>query len=169
MTLVDAIDKACTANEKKLLDEVRPPVPELVDAARAYIDRFTLWCKSRGVKALPCAPATLAAFCRAENAFGVPPDRIFDEVRAVEQAHDAAYLSNPAATLAVRTELGRILNIPEDGPRSWPKTDRPLYASLPIEVRAVIARREEQTSTALRRLQNRMSDLSKKELKQNAS
>jgi hypothetical protein len=106
---------------------------------------------------------TLAAFCRAENAFGVPPDRIFDEVRAVELAHDATGLSNPAATLAVRTELWRILEL-GDGPRTWPKADRPLWASLPIEVRAVIARREEQTHTALRRLQNRMSDLSKKGL-----
>ena len=135
MSLVETIERAQIANEKKLAAEVKPPKPELDDEALRHMARFASWAKSRGVKPLPCAPVTLAAFVRAENAFGVPPDRIFDSVRAVEQTHDAAGLSNPAATLAVRTELGRILNL--EAPRTWPKADRPIFNSLPIEVRAV--------------------------------
>jgi hypothetical protein len=77
----------------------------------------------------------------------VPADRIVDAVWAIEALHDNAGHSNPCATASVRIELGRILNL-GDGPRSWPRADRVKYLALPVEIQAVIDRREQQNSRA---------------------
>jgi hypothetical protein len=162
MTLTETIKVVQAKNEKDLAARIAAPKPELDDETRLHIQRFQSWCKSRGVPAQPAAPTTVAAFIRAENAFGVDPNRIFNAVRSIEHWHDSASLSNPCATLVVRTELGRILKL-EDRPRSWPKSCQGIFVSLPEEARAVILRREEQNSTALRKLQNKVHDtLSKK-------
>jgi hypothetical protein len=160
ISLVQQIEIAHAKNEQKIQAEVGIPQTDISTEAALQIKHFGAWCRSRGVKSLPSVPATVAAFIRSEAAIGVPPDRIVDAVWAIEALHDNAGYSNPWATASVRTEVGRILNL--DGcPRSWPKADRLKYNSLPIEIRAVIDRREQQNSRALRKIQNNFADFKK--------
>jgi len=159
MNLAQAIAEAHSKNEQTLANSIAAPRPPLETDALVCVRRFADWCKSRGVPFCPAQPSTVAAFIRYENKNGANFQRIFETVRAVEQMHDSAALSNPCATMAVRHELGCIYHI--DAPRSWPKADRPLFNSLPIELRAVIERRAEQDSKVLRRLQNEVAELRK--------
>jgi hypothetical protein len=159
MNLAQAIAEAHSKNEQTLANSIAAPRPQLASDALVCVRRFADWCKSRGVPFCPAQPATVAAYIRYENKSGAKFQRIFETVRAIEQMHDAAGLSNPCATMAVRHELGCIYHI--EAPRSWPKADRPLFNSLPIEVRAVIERRAEQDSNAVRRAQNEAAELRK--------
>jgi hypothetical protein len=159
MNLAQAIAVAHERNEVALASTIAVPKPELESDALVCVRRFSDWCNSKGVPFLPAQPSTVAAYIRFENKSGANFQRIFETVRAIEQAHDAAGASNPCATMAVRHELGTLYHI--DAPRSWPKADRPLFNTLPIEVRAVIERRAEQDSKVLRRLQNEAAELRK--------
>jgi hypothetical protein len=159
MNLAQAIAEVHSKNEKGLAKSIAAPRPQLESDALVCVRRFADWCKARGVPFCPTQPATVAAYIRHENKEGANFQRIFDTVRSVEQMHDAAGLSNPCATMAVRHELGCIYHI--DAPRSWPKADRPLFNSLPIEVRAVIERRAEQDSKVVKRLLNEAAELRK--------
>jgi hypothetical protein len=159
VNLAHAIAVAHEKNEAGLANLIAAPKPELQSDALVCVRRFADWAKSKGVPFLPAQPSTVAAYIRFENKNGANFQRIFETVRAIEQLHDTGALSNPCATMAVRHELGCIYHI--DAPRSWPKTDRPLFNSLPIEVRAVIERRSEQDSKVLRRLQNEAAELRK--------
>src|SRR5262249_8856878 len=136
MNLVQQIQAAQEKNEQKLAAELNPPKVELESDELVLIRRFADFCKARGVGFLPAAPATVALFLRTENQGGADYKRIFATAQAIERLHDRAMLPNPVATFAVRNELGRLYHL--DAPRSWPKADRPLFNSLPIEVRAVI-------------------------------
>jgi hypothetical protein len=151
MTLVDAIERAHAENEKKLASQVPTPKQELDSEAIMHLRRFAEWCKSRGVKCLPCGPTTAAAFIRHESAAGVPADRILSALEAIEAAHSG--LSNPIASAAPRAELARILKL-EGEPRSWSKPERLVFAGLPPEVQGIITRRAKRDSDLIRRLQN---------------
>jgi hypothetical protein len=146
------IEIAQQKNADKLAAELKPPRFELDTEALLALRHFKAWCDQRGVKSCPARPATAGAFVRSEAAAGVQPERIFDALQAIELLHDNAGLPNPIATAAVRAELGRILSV--DAPRSWKKSDGLLFNGLPIEVRAVIARRARQDELAIRKLQN---------------
>jgi hypothetical protein len=161
MTLTETIQTVQRRNEKDLATRIAAPVPELDDQTRLYIQRFQTWCKSRGVPAQPAAPTTVAAYIRAENAFGVDPSRIFDATRAIELWHDSAGLSSPCATISCRTELERIM--PTQAPRSWSKADRLVFQSLSIEAREIILKRATQDELALRRLQNKTHEFLSKQ------
>lgn len=156
MNLAQAIAQA-RKNEQALASMIAAPKPQLESDALICVRRFGDWCRSKGVPFCPAQPATVAAYIRHENKEGANFQRIFDTVQAIEQMHDAAGVSNPCATMAVRHELGCIYHV--DAPRSWPKADRPLFSSLPIEVRAVIERRAEQDSRAVRKAQQEATDL----------
>jgi len=157
MNLPQQIEAAQQKNEAKLAAEIAPPKLEIETDALLLLRHFAAWCKERGIKSCPAQPATVAAFIRSQNSIGVQREQIFDALRAIEAMHDNHALPNPVATAAVRVELGRILNI--EAPRSWPKADRVKFYSLPIEVRAVIERRAQQDTKALRRLQNEVAQL----------
>ena len=161
--LVQQIEIAQQKNEQKISTEIGIPQQEISTEAALLLRHFSAWCKSRGIKALPCAPTSVAAFVRSESAIGVPPERIFDALQVIEAVHDNAGYSNPCATASVRVELGRLFNL--DGhPRSWPKADRLKYNALPIELRIVIDRREIQNTRALRKLQNDFAAFKQKQL-----
>lgn len=160
MNLAEAISAAHQQNERTLANSIAAPKPDMSEDMLAHIRRFAEWCKSKGVPFCPAQPATVAAYIRhlvQEGPLNYYP--LLAAIRAIEQMHDQAGLANPCATLAVRHELGCHLHI--DAPRSWPKADRPLFNALPIEVRAVIERRADQDSKALRRLQNEAAELRK--------
>jgi hypothetical protein len=159
MTLTEQIELAHQQNEKKIASEVGIPKVELDTEAVLMLRHFAEWAKSRGIRYLPCAPASAAAFCRAESAVGVPAERIVRTLEAIQAMHDNAGLANPIATASVRTELARILDIP--APRSWPTADKLKWNSIPPEIQAVISRRDAQDSKVLRRLQNENAELRK--------
>ena len=153
VSLAQQIERGQAANQQKIAAEIGIPQQDISTEAALLLRHFSAWCNSRGVKSLPCAPTTVAAFVRSEAAIGVSPEQIFDALAAIEALHDNSNYANPVATAAVRCELGRLFNL--DGhPRSWPKADRLKYNALPIELRIVIDRRETQNTRALRKLQN---------------
>lgn len=156
MNLQESIARAHQQNERTLATQIAAPKPELSQDTLACIRRFAEWCKTKGVPFCPAAPATVAAYIHQDRRDLLEE---FATVQAIEAMHDEALLANPCATMAVRHVLGTLYQI--DAPRSWPKADRPLFNALPIEVRAVIERRAEQDSKALRRLQNEAAELRK--------
>jgi hypothetical protein len=154
MTLTEAIERAYSQNEQTLATQIAAPRLEY-DAER--LQQFADWCKERGVRPLPAAPATIAAFVR-----DLRPEEIPAVLADIEALHSNANLANPIATTPVRAVLQEILKL--DPPR-WNKPEQLLWAALPPEVRGVISRRDKQTSTLIRRLQNENADL-KKQLSQ---
>ena len=130
-----------------------------LDAAECdAIARLRKWCQEIGVSSCPCKPLTLAAFIRSEAALGVAPEEIATTYcGAISELHNHYGHANPTATTPVRLELSRILKLTP--PRSWPKKDRLMFAGLPPEARAIIARREEDRDRELRRLQNELAKL----------
>jgi hypothetical protein len=183
MTLAEQIETVQLANERKLAAEVGAPKQEQLDTeALVTLRHFAQWAKSRGVKYLPCAPTTLAAFIRSESANGVPPERILTALEAIEQAHESTGLANCVATGVVRAEL-RHLKIDELygyfssscstadltlGPRGWAKEERVVFVTLPPNAQKIIARHLWLDSRAVRVAQNRATELQKQisELKQ---
>jgi hypothetical protein len=149
--LAQQIELAQRANERKIATSVPLPQQEISTEAALLLKHFAAWCKSRGIKALPCAPTSVAAFIKSESDSGVRPQQIIEVVHLIEALHDNQGLANPVATAVVRCELGKLLKI--EAPRSWRKTEWPLFYSLPIEVRAVIERRQRENDNALRRVQ----------------
>jgi hypothetical protein len=123
------------------------------DASR-LAGTFVRWCADHGVRSCPATPAIVAAFVRS---MGVSTEEVAAALVAIAELHDRAEASNPVATAAVRAELSRILKLKP--PRSWRNADRPMFAELPPEIRAVIARREEDRDRELRRLQNEVAKL----------
>ena len=150
--LIQQIEIAHQKNSEKISREIGIPQTDISTEAALQLKHFGAWCKSKGIKALPCAPTSLAAFVRAENAIGVPVDRIVDALWAIEALHDNNGYANPVATAAVRVELDRILKF-DRYPR-WPKADKLKFLLLPPDIKAVIARREEQNTRVLRKIQN---------------
>jgi hypothetical protein len=152
LTLVTAIQLAQEKNEAALAQTAASFKTEI----DMHLRHFAGWCKQRGVRLCPAKPGTIAAFIRSEAAIGVPQDRILAALRSIEQMHDQAAEPNPVACSMPRAELARILKV--TAPRSWPKAERPLFFSLPVEVQQIVARRAEQDSITLRRLQNKVAE-----------
>jgi hypothetical protein len=175
--LVQAIDLAQQANEKRIAAEINPPKPKLDDAESLLLLRhFAGFCKQRGVKFCPARPATVAAFIRSEAAIGVPPATLFAAMLAIEALHDTQNEANPVACAAPRAELTRIREetetAPEDraklvqaldvrAPDSWNKSEKLLFNDLPVEAKEIIYRRDRQQCLVVRRAQNEASDLRK--------
>jgi hypothetical protein len=158
--LVQAIDLAREACEKRIAAEIDAPKHKIDDTEALLILRqFAEWCRSRGVKWLPATPATCAAWIRFQDADRIASETILKAIEAIQAAHNNNNFANPIATTAVRIELGRVLKIK---PPRWPKNELPLFFGLPPEIQAILARRAEQDSTALRRLQNKVAELAKK-------
>ena len=75
---------------------------------------------------------------------------------AIEAAHDRHSLANPVRTAIVRVELNAIVKV--DPPRSWPKKEKAMFALLPLDIKSIIALREEQRDNELRRLQSKVAE-----------
>jgi hypothetical protein len=160
LSITDAIQLAQEKNEAALAQNVQPPPQELDSEALLLLRHWAEFCKARGIRACPARPASVAMFIRSENSLGVPVERILAALAAIEVMHNQAAESNPVACAMPRLELEKITNI--EAPRTWPKVDRPLFQSLPPDVRAVIKRNADSTSLALRRLQNKVAAISQK-------
>jgi hypothetical protein len=129
------------------------------DAAERW-SRFSAFCTEKSVRELPAKPFVAAAFLKDQVARGVDVQGALSLLSAIEAAHDLVGLSNPTKTAAVRAILNEIVKTP--APRSWPAADKVLFAELPPDVRAIIAHREQERETALRRAQNALAEEKKK-------
>jgi hypothetical protein len=126
-------------------------------------DRFGLfekWCSDKSVRRLPAKPWVVAAFILDQTANGRDAQGCLALLAAIEAVHDVHSLSNPTATALVRSALESIIK--SDPPRSWPEEDRASWATLPPDIRAIIARRENDRDRELRRKQNEISELKKR-------
>ena len=156
MDLAQEIASAVARNEAQLAKSIAAPTVSLDADAQDRLRCFVDWCKERGVRPLPAAPATVAAFIKSLAHWAT--NDIVDLLINIEELHSNNNLANPAATTVVRAVLQDILKLE---PPHWNKSEQLLWAALPPEVQAVISRRDKQTSTLIRRLQNHNAELKK--------
>jgi hypothetical protein len=148
--LDQAIAAAFEANERKLAAQVPLPAATLDPHQRALFSAFEHFCRTNGVRALPASPTTIAAYLRAALAEG----DALAAAEAIRIAHQAHGLPCPVSTHVVRAQLNELLE--DKPPRSWRADEQLMWAALPPEIRAVIARRERQRDLELRRLQSKV-------------
>jgi hypothetical protein len=162
MNLAVVLEEAERKNQEKLTARISCPALELTPEARNRFSYFAHWCRDRGVRALPAMPATIAVFIKNEHQAGISGENIWKSVQAIELAHSQdVNLANPVATAVVRQALAEVYAV--KAPRSWSSAEHLIFYSLPIELRDVVKRHADLTSLELRRLHNKVADLSKKE------
>jgi hypothetical protein len=152
--LAEAIAQAHERNEAALAAKVAVPRQELDDATRQLLGTFAKFCSENGVPNCPAKPNTVALFIRS-----LPEANVLPTCEAIQACHDYYGLASPIASASVRAELERTLKIVP--PRSWPRAEQLAFSQLPVEIRAVIARREIQRETELRRCQNLAAEAKK--------
>jgi hypothetical protein len=113
------------------------------------------WCKEKSVRHAPAKPHVVAAF--------IIDQGNVDVLAAIDRLHQKFGLSTPVMTAIVGAAIERV--IPIKLPRSWPKEDCALVATLPAQVRHRIETREQERDAGLRRKHNELAEL-RKQLKQ---
>ena len=152
MSLGDALQEARRNNESRIEKSLCLERPELTDSQRLLVGRLQMFCGQNGIsQALPLAPVLVAAFLERQAA----PD-IEGAIAAIKAWSDYYFLADPCSSIPVRTVLERRLRIAP--PRAFNKQDRELFAALPVEMRSVVYRREQERDNALRRLQQRAAE-----------
>jgi hypothetical protein len=159
MTLAEMIQQAKAkeiADNESALASCFPPPPPLSPEAQLAVIPFVNWCANQGVRHLPAAPTSVAAFARFLQDNGAPRPRIAESLEAIDQLHQAAAVGSPVATWVVRSTVG---GSTIEAPRSWDKEGKVLFAQLPPDIQAKVATREADRETALRRSQNEAAAL----------
>jgi hypothetical protein len=151
----EAGERAITAG----LPFEQPKTPLATDEL-GRLGRFLAWAKEKCVRACPARPSVVAAYVLQEHGLGTPAQQILAILESIVAFHDHHSAPNPAATAVVRHALGEAIHI--EPPRSWPKEDKVLFATLPPDIRDVIARREQAREIELRRKQNEVAELRKR-------
>jgi hypothetical protein len=150
-------ERELDANEQAIAASFPPP-PELSREAQVAVAPFVAWCETQRVRALPARPTSVASFAQWQADLGVPKEKISATLSAIESLHFAASLGNPIATPIVRTITAASTIEP---PRSWDKDAKHRFAELPVELQRVVAAREKDRETHLRRSQNELADIKK--------
>ena len=150
-----------------IVQKIQPPAVELDDKARELLAPFVEWCARNNVRRCAAKPATVAAFVLHQVGEGATPENIFATLGAIELLHDLHRLSNPVQTQIVHAVLGQIVK--EPAPRSWTKVESRDWWALPPAIKAAIGRRQRETETTLRRLQNEVAELRKQKTEAAAS
>lgn len=148
-------------NEFALANQINaslPPVPQIDEDTQRLLAAFLQFCASANVRHHPAAPATCAMFLLSQARVGVAPERIAAAAQAIELLHDHYGLANPIQTRAARWALEQVLP-PIEAPRSWPAAEKAQFAHLPVQIRNVIATREQDREKTLRRSQNETAEL----------
>jgi hypothetical protein len=122
---------------------------------------FINWSANANVRHAPAAPAICGAFILNQARVGVAPERIAAEARAIELLHDHYGLANPIQTRAARWALDRVLPSIEP-PRSWTKEQKVQFSEFPRAAQEVIAAREKDRETTLRRGQNEIAEMKRR-------
>ena len=169
-TLTDAIEAAkqreqiarWDAAEARLLDgfEFAPPKTSLSADVLARLDIWGKWTASKQVRKCPAKSHVVAKFVIEQSELGASPQIILALVDAIAQLHLYHELSNPTVTPWVHHALNMVVRT--DPPRSWPREDRVLFATLDPAIRRIIADRERDRDRELRRLQNAAAEVRKK-------
>src|SRR5262245_11944782 len=133
-----------------------PPPSQLSDDARQRLIPFLAWCEQQKVRPVPCRPQCVAAYCQHQQDIGVSRQVIAERLEAIADLHNAASWGNPCATPVVRRVTGASTI---EAPRSWDKESKIAFTELPVEIQAVIAKREQDRETAMRRAQNEAGEL----------
>ena len=131
-----------------------PPL-ELSADIRTHLDPFNRWASQRHARRCPAKPTTVALFALEQNDMGVAVDTILEQLSAIEALHEKLTLPNPVRTLAVEYAMATLVKA--DPPRSWPKKDKAAFAMLPSDIRLILAKRQEQMDTEIRRLQSKVA------------
>jgi len=148
-------ERELDANEMALAS-CFPPPPELSPVEQQRLIPWLSWCEQQRVRPVRARPTTVAAYVRYQQDQGIPRPLIAERLEAIEALHEAAALANPVATVVVRTTTG---GSTIETPRSWAKDEKQLFTQLPVEIQRVIARREADRETQMRRSQNEAADL----------
>src|SRR5262245_25760653 len=82
---------------------------------------FLSWCEAQKVRAVPCRPQCVAAFCQYQQDQGISRQLIAERLEAIEALHNSVSVGNPCATPVVRTVTG-VSTI--EAPRSWDKESK---------------------------------------------
>ena len=162
MTLANELISAYEAGERAVtagLPFSEPKTP-LASDELSRLGRFLAWAKEKCVRACPARPSVVAAYVLHEHGLGTPAQQILAILEAVTAFHDHHGQPNPSATAVVRLALDDVIRI--EPPRSWPKEDKVLFATLPPDIRDVIARREQERDASLRRKQNELAEQTKR-------
>jgi hypothetical protein len=139
--------------------------PELMPGDAELLQPWLTWCKEAGVRHAPAKPWCVAAFILDRHRHGADEQQIHAVLGAITRLHDRFGLANPVAG-PVHAALYRIFEIYP--PRSWPKEDKALWATLPALVRHRITSREAERDAGLRKKQNELA-AKLKELQPNAN
>jgi len=155
-----ALDDGEAAIAQSVADLCAAPelTPGDIELLRPWLD----WAKQHSVRHAPAKPYSVARFIIDLHKLGFE-EKISDALAAIERLHDKFGLSNPVLTAIVGAAVERV--IPIKSPRSWPKADKALFATLPPQIRHRIEMREDQRDKELRRMQNEHAKL--KELQPN--
>jgi len=108
MNLAAEIAAAHANNEAQLAKSIAVPTVSLDVDAQMRLQNFADFCKSVGVRPLPAAPATVAAFAKAEYTRGASADAILHTLQDIEALHSNNNIANPIATVPVRAVLTEI-------------------------------------------------------------
>jgi hypothetical protein len=109
---------------------------------------------SLGAQGSAFAHFRIAAFVQWQLDQRVPRQVIVETLSAIENLHYAASVGNPVSAPVVAATLGTTV-LP---PRSWKKEDQEFFATLPLHAQEIIANRETQRETHLRRSQNILAE-----------
>jgi hypothetical protein len=131
-----------------------PVTPE----AQQRLTPFLAWCEHHKVRPVPCRPQCVAAYVQYQQDQGISRQLIAERLEAIEALHNAASWGNPCATPVVRTVTG---GSTIEAPRSWDKDSKLAFAELPPEIQAIVAKREKDRETHLRRGQNELAEMKK--------
>src|SRR5262245_23289087 len=126
--------------------------------AQQRLAPFLAWYEQQKVRSLPARPTSVAAYVQYQQDQGISRQLVAERLEAIEDLHNAASVGNPVATPVVRTVTGASTI---EAPRSWDKESKLAFAELPPEIQAVIARRERDRETHLRRGQNEVAEMKK--------
>jgi hypothetical protein len=147
-------ERELDANEAALAKSFPPP-PQVSPEAQQRLIPFVQWAEAQRVRALPARPTTVAAYVQYQQDQGVKRQTIAERLEAISQLHFAASMANPCATPVVRITTAASTIEP---PRSWTKDEQQLFTGLPVEIQAVVARREHDREKVMRRAQNEAAE-----------
>ena len=141
-------------NEAALASQLATTLPlpnkvELDGDTLKHVQIFIAYCASKGVRHCPAKPTTVAAFVVSN---GENQERLLTLLASITRLHFLHSIGDPVGTAIVQKALEQVVQI--EPPRSWNKGERAQFLTLPVGVRAAIARRETQRELEIRRMQN---------------
>src|SRR5262245_49822244 len=134
--------------ENELAAHFPSPPSSITRDVQSLITPFVQWCDATGVRACPARPTTVAAYLQTKLDEGIPPERILRTLSGIAAAHNAFGFADPTHTTVVANVLEGVTTV--EPPRSWPKAEKLSFNLLPPDIRAIIAKREQEREITLR-------------------